>query len=838
MRKWTYLVAALLMSGTAATFTSCIDTTEPAGIENLRGAKADFIRAKAAYQDAVTQLELVKVQREEIYKQMEEIDLQMKQIDLELKQANADYLIEEWTQKKNLLIEKYAALMVNAKAETAKAQAALVEALAKLEIAELTGRDDAFATEIVEVRGLLNNFLYNLPILQDDLYQAQMAKLQYETRNKNYVYGRELAIAEKEYDLNIYKKLLESYEAITDPNDKAELNAQKAEIQNQINALDKEEAAAVMAIQEARISGVLAEASREAEGIMNELSKDTTFLIPAAQVDDAILEKLLNDFSVTDLSNLEINESLDLIETSIRGLGDRILDPKQSDYLNDYQRLIGNYYYFEIFDENGQVKQSYAAKVQAEKERIMIDIANIKVQYDAAVKAWVDGYISYQKALEAYGYAGVENASQNINRSTAEKAYQTFVTAYEASTATDATKAAAAKTFRTAIQKYAALRNPVDGAAEDGLENFNSTYDIVPASGTTLAVDPLDTPATVYMLYSNADWAIDNNGYFNWLGAADLRTGISNSEYTNYPSDGASSLHKFMKAAYVLFGNYAGSDYDYTAYLNIQTIKVPVLADVTTAPTDYNTAIATDWEDTVWEGAYADYLAAYDFDGRFTGIATYDKWLALYNYINSQADLVEARVDDLNNQKDAIIEKYEDAYMQVWEAELQAYLIKGNISVRINNQTYTVISNDNPYYEYINSVSTDMTEGGVSYSELTKLSALQRQQKIIEDAIASGTLVYVTYDETTNQYTTTNGTKALQTLIEETKEDIALIEQSIAEYKDQIAWFNEYGWDNDKTKAYYDNQINSKQQIVDNMEANIKLYTAQLQKLLDAIAAE
>ena len=28
MRKWTYLVAALLMSGATATFTSCIDTEE------------------------------------------------------------------------------------------------------------------------------------------------------------------------------------------------------------------------------------------------------------------------------------------------------------------------------------------------------------------------------------------------------------------------------------------------------------------------------------------------------------------------------------------------------------------------------------------------------------------------------------------------------------------------------------------------------------------------------------------------------------------------------------------------------------------------------------------
>ena len=49
MRKWTYLVAALLMSGATATFTSCIDTEEPAGIHALRGAKTEVLRAQAAY---------------------------------------------------------------------------------------------------------------------------------------------------------------------------------------------------------------------------------------------------------------------------------------------------------------------------------------------------------------------------------------------------------------------------------------------------------------------------------------------------------------------------------------------------------------------------------------------------------------------------------------------------------------------------------------------------------------------------------------------------------------------------------------------------------------------
>ena len=64
MRKWTYLVAALLMSGTAATFTSCIDTEEPAGIADLRGAKAALLRAKAEVELA----EVEKVKADASYK--------------------------------------------------------------------------------------------------------------------------------------------------------------------------------------------------------------------------------------------------------------------------------------------------------------------------------------------------------------------------------------------------------------------------------------------------------------------------------------------------------------------------------------------------------------------------------------------------------------------------------------------------------------------------------------------------------------------------------------------------------------------------------------------------
>ena len=40
------------MVGSSVTFTGCIDNDEPAGIENLRGAKAELLKAKAAVETA------------------------------------------------------------------------------------------------------------------------------------------------------------------------------------------------------------------------------------------------------------------------------------------------------------------------------------------------------------------------------------------------------------------------------------------------------------------------------------------------------------------------------------------------------------------------------------------------------------------------------------------------------------------------------------------------------------------------------------------------------------------------------------------------------------------
>lgn len=52
MRKWTYLVASLLLAGATPMFTGCIDNDEPEGITILRGAKAELLKAQAAVEAA------------------------------------------------------------------------------------------------------------------------------------------------------------------------------------------------------------------------------------------------------------------------------------------------------------------------------------------------------------------------------------------------------------------------------------------------------------------------------------------------------------------------------------------------------------------------------------------------------------------------------------------------------------------------------------------------------------------------------------------------------------------------------------------------------------------
>ena len=122
MRKWTYLVAALLVGGATTTFTGCIDNDEPAGIEQLRGAKAEFIKAKAAYEDALTQIQLVKVEREKVKLEKDQVNLELKKCSLEVEQAKTAEQKAFWEAEAQKRTEEFKAKMLDLQTLTAQAE--------------------------------------------------------------------------------------------------------------------------------------------------------------------------------------------------------------------------------------------------------------------------------------------------------------------------------------------------------------------------------------------------------------------------------------------------------------------------------------------------------------------------------------------------------------------------------------------------------------------------------------------------------------------------------------------------------------------------------------------
>ena len=159
MRKWTYLVATLLMAGTTATFTGCIDTDEPEGIVDLRGAKSELIKAQAAvklvevewqkaqvaYQELVNKSKELDNQYKEYDVQMHALDVKLKELEVERAQAateqakaEAEAKIAEanrnkayWENKMAEEAEIFKAAMLNYQTQTAQAQEANVAAVSE-----------------------------------------------------------------------------------------------------------------------------------------------------------------------------------------------------------------------------------------------------------------------------------------------------------------------------------------------------------------------------------------------------------------------------------------------------------------------------------------------------------------------------------------------------------------------------------------------------------------------------------------------------------------------------------------------------------------------------------
>lgn len=148
MRKWTYLVAALLLGGATTTFTGCIDNEEPAGITELRGAKAELLRAKAAVQNAEAAFRTANAayrQAEADYKAEKAAQEKLNTDYWAAKTADDKLDLEQKAAKR---LEAFTASMYELQAATAQKKLAYEVAMAEVEVAMIGVKDNAYAVAL------------------------------------------------------------------------------------------------------------------------------------------------------------------------------------------------------------------------------------------------------------------------------------------------------------------------------------------------------------------------------------------------------------------------------------------------------------------------------------------------------------------------------------------------------------------------------------------------------------------------------------------------------------------------------------------------------------------
>ena len=142
-----------LMAGSSVTFTGCIDNDEPAGIEELRTAKAALIKANEAYR--LAEVEWMKVQTEfkQVKVEEEKVQLEIQKLDLEIKKASSDYEIALWEAKKDSVIEDFKGKIFDLQKTAADNETAYLKALAELEAARVYVTDSVYSKKLMAITG-------------------------------------------------------------------------------------------------------------------------------------------------------------------------------------------------------------------------------------------------------------------------------------------------------------------------------------------------------------------------------------------------------------------------------------------------------------------------------------------------------------------------------------------------------------------------------------------------------------------------------------------------------------------------------------------------------------
>ena len=807
MRKWTYLVAALLVGGATTTFTGCIDNDEPAGIEQLRGAKAEFIKAKAAFEDALTQIQLVKVEREQVALEADKVALDLQKLNLEKEQASTAWLKDSLQARQDTLAASLKEQLLAIQKKEADTNADLQASLAALEVAMVTAKDEAFGEAIKDVKEALagitkgESHTYGaLDYLKNSnarLLKAKSDLLDFLSDNKYLEDKLNAGIDEAKAALATQEKVLEDMKTFA-ATPTSEWNTKLAEISKQIAAVNADVVAKSEAIakQTAEIQPVLADIERE-KAKLN--TKDKSFTIPVV---DAALQNDLAGFvqESSVLTSDEFNkvfkrdgatgEYTMIADLNLSGLSlnnyyeatsvvsyIRYTYSSSSSQNVGYIQLFNNAYnsVFSIYRNNTQPTDAEIAKAKGELARMAIDKADKYAIFQKDSTAWMDSYLAYMTALTNY---------KNYQQTTTWDAIAAKVNTYKALAPAEQTKDKA-NALLADLKAYGQLRDAVDGATG---KIYNVDNKEIRLYNVTI-VDGSETPTGNQVTLSNFNSTIQSNAAWI-LGSQQLATSFYNSTLSDF--DGA--IQRLILASNTLFGK-GGQLTD--------IIEPKKVGDKYYLPEDVEAGNHT--------CSYYLYTTAMKDVAIFTNI---EKWIALDNSLTADLekfdDAKKTIADNVATLQAGIADK-QDA---IWKAELERQLLDYNQS----------LSSGNPY--------------SVSNSSACQIQALNSLMTTIQNAITNGGQVtYVTYDPVNHKFETVEGT--IEKLISDQESKIATAKDAVATAEGKLEAYKTLGKD-DKSRFESDLQtaITNAEQEVAFMQAEVDRLNATLKKLLDAYAAE
>lgn len=555
MRKWTYLVAALLMGGVSTSLTSCIDTDEPAGINDLRGAKAELLRAKAAVENA---------------------EAAIKTATAAIEQAKADYAQEKVAQEKlytDWLTAKYeddktalqqdAAIREQAylqklyQAQSAAKQAELdyQRALAQIEIALGTAKDDAYAEALQD---LLYNKTFTIPS-----YQISVDPVTHEvtinstgssttTINGLMNLSQQLANAKQELAETIQQNLILGYKFDKDAlkNDVAvTVEVKKAELAVEEKALAELKEIIGISLDdfEAKYQEI-ADKKKEAENNKTNVSIEKTKDL--AENYDGKAQELKNKKEAQSEFTFDIPAA---VQNDFYNIVASKAGSATGDEVAIYQNILkqatadaeGEYAFTNGMKVNttaaikksiinavkGDVEEKAQAQDLAQREQAM-KLAEeaeteLKKTFDAAEKTWKDAAAAYDKAYKADKYHITGQSEYDV----VKKALDT----YYAADKSDATKLAAAETaLVNAYKKYLNGDGTLEGRTK--LDGFKPADNINIATATA---DNLSARLTAFLSATDmerfgSETPTMNGGYYKALTEAADDFGVTVDQRTAY----------------------------------------------------------------------------------------------------------------------------------------------------------------------------------------------------------------------------------------------------------------------------------------------------------------